>query len=147
MRAARYASLAVSVLSIVLALFAQYLNVAFLVSLAFCIAASANLPVILYTIYWKRFNTAGAVTAMLTGLFSALILVSISPSVFSPVEGAALFVGEPIFPLTNPALVSVPLGFLGGYLGTILSKETDMKRYAEVKVKANTGYKRNGVSH
>ena len=146
-RAARYASLAVSVLSIVLALFAQYLNVAFLVSLAFCIAASANLPVILYTIYWKRFNTAGAVTAMLTGLFSALILVSISPSVFSPVEGAALFVGEPIFPLTNPALVSVPLGFLGGYLGTILSKETDMKRYAEVKVKANTGYKRSGVSH
>ncbi|MGJ9459673.1 solute symporter family protein [Oceanobacillus sp. CF4.6] len=142
MLAARYASLGVSVLAIVLALFAQYLNVAFLVSLAFCIAASANLPVILYTVYWKRFNTAGAVTAMLTGLFSALILVSISPSVFSPVEGAALFVGEPLFPFTNPAIISVPLGFLGGYLGTVLSKgKSDMKRYAEVKVKANTGYK------
>ncbi|WP_067726954.1 solute symporter family protein [Oceanobacillus damuensis] len=146
-KAARYASLAVSVLSIVLALFAQYLNVAFLVSLAFCIAASANLPVILYTVYWKRFNTAGAVTAMLTGLFSALILVSLSPSVFSPIEGAALFVGEPIFPLANPALVSVPLGFLGGYVGTILSKESNMKRYAEVKVKANTGYKSSGANH
>ncbi|MGP4106412.1 solute symporter family protein [Virgibacillus sp. L01] len=144
MRAARYASLAVSVLAIILALFAQYLNVAFLVSLAFCIAASANLPVILYTVYWKKFNTAGAVTAMLTGLFSALILVSISPSVFSPVEGAALFVGDPIFPISNPALVSVPLGFLGGYLGTIFSKDTSAKRYAEVKVKANTGYRETG---
>ncbi|WP_100009987.1 cation acetate symporter [Lentibacillus sediminis] len=145
--AARVASLAVSVLAIVLALFAQYLNVAFLVSLAFCIAASANLPVILYTVYWKRFNTSGAVTAMLSGLISALVLVAISPSVFSPVEGAALFTGEPIFPLDNPALVSVPLGFLGGYLGTIFSKENDLKRYAEVKVKANTGYKSSGASH
>ena len=141
MLAARYASLAVSVVSIILALGAQYLNVAFLVSLAFCIAASANLPVILYTVYWKRFNTTGAVTALLTGLLSALILVSMSPSVFSPVEGAALFVGEPIFPIENPAIISVPLGFLGGYLGTVLSKEYDPARYAEVKVKANTGYR------
>lgn len=141
MLAARYASLAVSVLAILLALFAQNLNVAFLVSLAFCIAASANLPVILYTVYWKKFNTTGAVTAMLTGLFSALILVSISPSVFSPVEGAALFHGDPIFPLANPALISVPLGFLGGYLGTKFSKKASAERYAEVKVKASTGYR------
>lgn len=141
MLAARYASLAVSVLSIILALGAQYLNVAFLVSLAFCIAASANLPVILYTVYWKRFNTAGAISALLTGLLSALILVSMSPSVFSPVEGAALFVGEPIFPIDNPAIISVPLGFLAGFLGTLLSKEYNSARYAEVKVKANTGYR------
>lgn len=140
-KAARYAALGVSVLSIVLSLGAQYLNVAFLVSLAFCIAASANLPVILYTVYWKRFNTSGALWAVMAGLGSALVLVSMSPSVFSPVEGAALFVGNPIFPLDNPALVSVPLGFLGGYLGTVFSKEYDFKRYAEVKVRANTGYR------
>jgi cation/acetate symporter len=140
MLAARYAALGVSVFSIILSLGAQYLNVAFLVSLAFCIAASANLPVILYTVYWKRFNTSGAVWAVVAGLGSALILVSLSPSVFSPVEGAALFVGNPIFPLDNPALVSVPLGFLGGYLGTIFSKEHDFERYAKVKVRANTGY-------
>ncbi|AZU60908.1 solute symporter family protein [Neobacillus mesonae] len=140
MLAARYASLAVSVFSIILALGAQKLNVAFLVSLAFCIAASANLPVILYTIYWKKFNTSGAITAILTGLISALVLVSVSPSVFSPVPGAALFTGDPIFPWANPALVSVPLGFLGGYIGTLLSKESDPVRYAEVKVKANIGY-------
>ncbi|WP_342429982.1 sodium/solute symporter [Neobacillus sp. FSL H8-0543] len=142
MLAARYAALGVSVLSILLSLGAQYLNVAFLVSLAFCIAASANLPVILYTVYWKRFNTSGAIWAVLSGLISALVLVSISPSVFSPVEGVALFVGNPIFPLDNPALVSVPLGFLGGYLGTIFSKENDYKRYAEVSVRAHTGFKK-----
>ncbi|WP_047979743.1 solute symporter family protein [Ornithinibacillus contaminans] len=141
MLAARYAALGVSVLSILLSLGAQFLNVAFLVSLAFCIAASANLPVILYTVYWKRFNTSGAVWAVLSGLISALVLVSLSPSVFSPVEGAALFVGEPIFPLENPALFSVPIGFLGGYLGTIFSKENDFARFAEVKVRANTGYR------
>lgn len=141
MLAARYAALGVSVLSIILSLGAQYLNVAFLVSLAFCIAASANLPVILYTVYWKRFNTTGAVTAILSGLISALILVSISPSVMSPVEGAALIVGEPIFPIDNPALVSVPIGFIGGFLGTILSKEKDYARYAEVSVKAHTGFR------
>ncbi len=142
MLAARYAALGVSVLSILLSLGAQYLNVAFLVSLAFCIAASANLPVILYTVYWKRFNTSGAIWAVLSGLISALVLVSISPSVFSPVEGAALFVGNPIFPIDNPALVSVPLGFLGGYLGTIFSKENDYRRYAEVSVRAHTGFKK-----
>jgi len=139
--AAKYASLGVAVLSILLALFAQNMNVAFLVSLAFCIAGSANLPVIVYTIFWKRFNTAGAISAMLSGLISALVLVSISPSVFSPTEGAAIFVGDPIFPLTNPAIISVPLGFLGGYLGTVISGKTDFVRYAEVKFRANTGYR------
>ncbi|WP_270577951.1 cation acetate symporter [Caldibacillus thermoamylovorans] len=139
--AAKYASLGVAVLSILLALFAQNMNVAFLVSLAFCIAGSANLPVIVYTIFWKRFNTVGAISAMLSGLISALVLVSISPSVFSPTEGAAIFVGNPIFPLTNPAIISVPLGFLGGYLGTVLSGKTDFVRFAEVKFRANTGYR------
>jgi len=139
--AAKYAALGVAVLSILLALFAQNMNVAFLVSLAFCIAGSANLPVIVYTIFWRRFNTAGAISAMLSGLISALVLVSISPSVFSPTEGAAIFVGDPIFPLTNPAIISVPLGFLGGYLGTVISGKTDFVRYAEVKFRANTGYR------
>ncbi|QTD41380.1 cation acetate symporter [Sporosarcina sp. Te-1] len=142
MLAARYASLFVSVFSILLALFAQTMNVAFLVSLAFCIAASANLPVILYTIYWKKFNTNGALIGMAAGLFSALILVVLSPNVFAPEPGQAIFVGTALFPLTNPAIISVPLGFLGGYLGTILSKEkADYRKYAEVSVRANTGYR------
>jgi cation/acetate symporter len=57
----------------------------------------------------------------------------------NPVEGAAIITGNPIFPLTNPALVSVPLGFIGGWIGTLLTKESDVKKFAEVTVKANTG--------
>ncbi|MFU0792114.1 MAG: hypothetical protein ACFWT6_19575 [Virgibacillus proomii] len=104
-------------------------------------AASANLPVILYTIYWKRFNAYRAVTAMAFGMLSSLILISISPNMFSPVDGKGIFIGAPIFPLTNPAIISVPFGFLGGYLGTLLSKEKDVRQFAKVQVKANTGYR------
>ncbi|RHW37445.1 cation/acetate symporter ActP [Lysinibacillus yapensis] len=145
--AARVGSIIIAVVSIVLALGAQTLNVAFLVSLAFCIAASANLPVIIYTIYWKRFNTSGAVTAMLTGLISALILVAVSPNVWNPEAGKAIFVGDPLIFLTNPAIVSVPLGFLGGWIGTMLSKERDDMKYREVDVKAQTGISVQDVSH
>lgn len=141
MLAARYASVAVSVLSIILALFAQKMNVAFLVSLAFCVAASANLPVIIYTIYWKKFNTTGAVTGVLTGLITALVLVAISPSVLNPVEGVAILTGDPIFPLTNPAIVSIPAGFIAAYIGTVVANKRDEKKYIEVLVKANTGLK------
>lgn len=147
MLAARWASLGVSLFSILLALGAQTLNVAFLVSLAFCIAASANLPVIIYTIYYKKFNTTGAMAAMLTGLISALVLVIVSPNIWSP-EGTAIFTGTPLFPLTNPAIVSVPLGFLAGWIGSVVGAKSDAKKYAEVKVKANTGVATSGsVDH
>jgi cation/acetate symporter len=137
---ARYAAVGVSIVSIILALGAQTLNVAFLVSLAFAVAASANLPVIIYTIYWKRFNTTGAISAMVVGLVSAIGLVLISPNVFSPEVGKAIFVGNPIFPYTTPGILSIPLGFIAGYLGTVLSREkADVKKYEEVLVKSNTG--------
>ncbi|MBM7655625.1 solute symporter family protein [Neobacillus cucumis] len=137
---ARWAAIGVSIISIILALGAQTLNVAFLVSLAFAVAASANLPVIIYTIYWKRFNTTGAIWAMVIGLISAVGLVLISPNVFSPEAGKAIFVGNPIFPYTTPGIVSIPLGFIAGYLGTIFSKQkADVKKFDEVLVKSNTG--------
>ncbi|MBH0156078.1 MULTISPECIES: solute symporter family protein [Fictibacillus] len=139
MKAAKWASVGVAIISIILALFAQKLNVAFLVSLAFAVAASANLPIILLTIFWKRFNTAGAVTGMLVGLISSLVLVMISPSVWSPVEGAAILTGEAIFPLANPGIVSIPLGFLGAIIGTLLTKPSDVDKFNEILVKANTG--------
>ncbi|PGL72371.1 cation acetate symporter [Bacillus sp. AFS055030] len=141
---ARYASIGVALISILLAIFAQTLNVAFLVSLAFAVAASANLPVILYTIYWKRFNTTGAITGMLTGLISAIILVAISPNIWSPIEGKAIFVGDPLITLTNPGIISIPLGFIAAYLGTILSsKKENEAKFDEILVKSNTGH---GVS-
>ena len=79
---------------------------------------------------------------MLTGLIVALVLVALSPSVMNPVEGATLITGNPIFPLTNPAIISIPAGFLAAVIGTILSsrgkEEVD---YAEIKFKAETGYR------
>ncbi|MBU8878457.1 cation acetate symporter [Bacillus sp. FJAT-29790] len=143
--AARWAALGVSVFSILLALGSEKLNVAFLVSLAFCVAASANVPTILFTIYWKRFNTTGAVASMLTGLIVAVVLVAVSPNVINPVEGKAFFVGNPLFPFANPALISVPAGFLAAIVGTLLSsKKQDEKKFEEVHFQAQTGYRKLG---
>ncbi|MFS0781098.1 cation acetate symporter [Bacillus sp. 1P06AnD] len=140
---ARYASIGISIISIILALFAQNLNVAFLVSLAFAVAASANLPVILYTIYWRKFNTTGAIWAMAVGLISAVGLVIVGPNVFSPEAGKAIFVGEPLYPFTTPGLVSIPLGFIAGYIGTLLSSKAAVTEgdasFDEILVKSNTG--------
>ncbi|NRS20362.1 cation acetate symporter [Brevibacillus sp. HB1.2] len=141
MKMAKWASIGVAIVSILLALFAQNLNVAFLVALAFAVAASANLPVILFTIFWKRFNTAGAISGMLVGLFSSLILVALSPNVWNPVAGKAILVGEALFPLPNPGIVSIPLGFLAAWIGTLMSSSRDDKKYDEILVKANTGMK------
>jgi cation/acetate symporter len=151
LRAARYAAVGISVAAILLALPAESFNVAFLVALAFAVAASANVPVILLTIFWKRFNTAGAVTGILVGLISAVVLVAISPNVLTgpnPEPPATPIIPiDYIFPLKSPALVSVPLGFLGCYLGTILGgrgaereREQGLQTsYDEIRVRANTG--------
>jgi len=137
--AARIASIAVALVSIGLAFFAQSMNVAFLVSLAFAVAASANLPVILFTIYWRRFNTGGAVFGMIVGLFSSLFLVAISPNVWAP-DGSAIFIGEALFPLTNPGIVSIPLGFLAAIVGTYVTKSDEVAgNFERILVKANTG--------
>jgi cation/acetate symporter len=150
-RAARLAAIGISVAAIILALGAESFNVAFLVALAFAVAASANVPVILLTIFWERFNTTGAVTGILVGLISSVVLVLISPNVFtgpSPAPPATPIIPiDPIFPLRSPALISVPLGFLGCYLGTILGgRGAEREReqglqisYDEIRVRANTG--------
>ena len=151
-RAARYAAIGISVAAILLALPAESFNVAFLVALAFAVAASANVPVILLTIFWKRFNTTGAVTGMLVGLISAVVLVLLSPNVLTgpnPAPPATPIIPiDYIFPLKSPALVSVPLGFLGCYLGTIFGgRGAEREReqglqvtYDEIRVRANTGF-------
>jgi cation/acetate symporter len=151
-RAARYAAVGISVAAILLALPAESFNVAFLVALAFAVAASANVPVILLTIFWKRFNTTGAVTGMLVGLISAVVLVILSPNVLTgpnPEPPATPIIPvDYIFPLRSPALISVPLGFLGCYLGTIFGgRGAEREReqglqvsYDEIRVRANTGF-------
>ncbi|MBD0383531.1 solute symporter family protein [Paenibacillus sedimenti] len=136
---AKLASVGVALISIVLALFAQKMNVAFLVALAFAVAASANLPVLVFTVFWRRFNTAGAVTGMLVGLISSLVLVMVSPNVWDPVAGKAILVGTPLISLTNPGIISIPLGFIGAVVGTLLSSKRADAKYDEILVKANTG--------
>lgn len=139
-RAARIASGAVAIGSIVLALLLQDLNVAFLVTLAFGVAASANVPVILLTIFWRRFNTTGAITGMLTGFVASVGLTILSPNVLGDAA---------IYPLENPpAIFSVPLGFLGCLVGTLLGGESTEEEqregkqvdYEEIYVRANTGF-------
>ncbi len=138
-RVARITAFVVGAVAILLAIKLQTVNVAFLVGLAFAVAASANLPVIVLSIFWRRFNTAGAVAGLLVGLASSILLIMISPSVMG-MDAKALIHGQPIFPLKNPGIVSIPLGFLGAIVGTFLRREPRAEaRFAELSVRANTG--------
>ena len=141
---ARVTAAAIGVLAIVLAIALRSLNVAFLVGLAFAVAASANVPAILLTLYWRRFNTTGMIAGMLVGLVSAVLLIVLSPAVMG-VDGPATAVRHliqrpPIFPLDNPAIVSVPLGFAAAIVGTLIGRDPEAEAaYSELTVRANTG--------
>jgi cation/acetate symporter len=147
-RVARITSFAVGAISITIAIvLGPTFNVAFLVGLAFAVAASANLPVIVLSIFWRRFTTEGAVWGLATGLISSLALIVISPSIMgvdAPTVAKAsrhLIQAQPLFPLENPGILSIPLGFLGAFLGTLVSRaDSDAeRRFAELEVRANTG--------
>lgn len=139
MKAARWASVGIAVFSILLALGAQTFNVSYLVALAFCVAASSNLPVIILTIFWKKFNTTGAVTGMLVGLIGSVGLILIGPNIMG---------ADAIFALKNPAVVSVPLGFLACYVGALAGSRrytaADEAKHTQIFVQANTGVKEVG---
>ncbi len=140
-KVARITSVVIGVLAILGGIAANGQNIAFLISLAFAVAASANLPSILYTMYWRRFTTRGSVWSIYTGLISSVVLIVFSPSI-SGRKTAML--GEAVnfawFPLTNPALVSVPLAFLAGWLGTVTSRTgASQDLAAEMEVRSMTG--------
>ncbi|MGH3309396.1 MAG: solute symporter family protein [Streptomyces sp.] len=137
---ARIAAVGVGAAAIGLGLLAQHLNVAFLVGLAFAVAAAANLPVLLYALFWRRFTTRGAVWSVYGGLLPAIALVVLSPVVSG--RPGALFPGLDfaVFPLENPGLAAIPLGFLAGWLGTVTSREpADEAKHAETEVRSLTG--------
>ncbi|MCF6521571.1 cation acetate symporter [Streptomyces sp. JJ36] len=138
-KVARLAAFGVGAAAIVLAIFAQSLNVAFLVALAFAIAASANLPTLLLSLFWKRFNTQGAVAGIYGGLISAVGLVVFSPVVSGSEKALVTGADFSWFPLSNPGLVSIPLGLLCAIVGTLMSPENDPRRYAQLQVRALTG--------
>ena len=126
--------------SIILGILAMTQNVAFLVSLAFAIAASANLPTILYSLYWRRFNTTGAVASIYGGLISCLLLIFLSPAVSGAPTAMFPNADWSIFPLTSPGLISIPMGFLCGYIGTLIGKPDNLEALAaEMEVRSLTG--------
>ena len=136
---AKMAALGIGALAIGIAVIGgEGLNVSFMVGLAFAVAASANFPALLLALTWRRFNTTGAVTGVLFGVISSIALVIISPTVWPgpDSEGGALG----FYDLANPAIISVPLGFVGCWLGTMLSTEREAEgSFDELYVRSETG--------
>jgi cation/acetate symporter len=149
-KVARMTAIVIGAISIGLGILALQagLNIAFLVALAFAVAASANLPTILYTLFWSRFTTQGALWSMYGGLIACIVLIIFSPVVsgapVNPTTGVSPSLIQDVdfswFPLNNPGLVSIPLSFLLGAVGTVLGGRPDAaRRYAEMEVRALTG--------
>ena len=141
-RVARITVVVIGIVAILGGIAANGQNIAFLVALAFAVAAAANLPTIIYSLYWHRFNTQGAVWSMVGGLVSTVVLIIFSP-VVSGTEKSML--GEAVnfawFPLNNPGIVSIPLGFFLGWLGSVLSnKAENAAKASEMYVRAYTGH-------
>ena len=138
-RVARIAALVVGAVAILGGIAANGQNIAFLVALAFAVAASANLPTILYSLFWKRFNTRGCLWSIYGGLVITLVLIIFSPAVSGLPTSMFKNADFSWFPLANPGLVSIPASFLLGWLGTITSKEYNAAKYAEMEVRSLTG--------
>ena len=130
LRMARTGAVLVGATAIVLSMCAQHLNVSFLVGLAFAIAASAVLPSVLFNLWWKGFTTRGALWSVYGGLLSLLLLVSLSPAVSGNPTALLPHADFAVFPLRNPGIVSIPLGFLLGWCGSVLDRREPGARTA-----------------
>jgi len=147
-KVARITAVVIGVIAIFGGMLAKDQNIAFLVALAFAVAASANLPTILYSLFWKGFTTRGAVWSIYGGLISSIGLIVFSPAMSGKLDPvtkkmtASMIQGVDFhwFPLENPGLVSIPLAFFLGWLGSVTSKEiTDSAKFAEMEVRSLTG--------
>jgi cation/acetate symporter len=138
-RVARAAAIVVGIVAILGGIAANGQNIAFLVALAFAVAASANLPTILYSLFWKRFNTRGCLWSIYGGLVITVTLIAFSPAVSGSETAMFPDADWSWFPLANPGLISIPASFLLGFLGTITSKEHLEYKAAEMEVRSLTG--------
>lgn len=139
-RAGKVGAIIIGVLAIFGGILATGQNIAFLVALGYVVAASANLPTMLYTLFWKRFNTAGSLWAIYGGLTTSVVLIVFSPTVSGLPTSMIPGVDFHWFPLKNPGLISIPAGFLFGFLGTVLSKDRgESARFVEQEVRGLTG--------
>jgi cation/acetate symporter len=121
LRVARIATVALGLVAIALGVSLEGQNVAFMVALAFAIAASANFPALVLAIFWPRLTTRGAVASMVTGTVATVVLIWLSPTIQVDVLGH----DAAWFPLKNPALVSIPLAFGIGMLVSLLQPEPE----------------------
>ncbi|GAB2817593.1 cation acetate symporter [Alpinimonas psychrophila] len=139
---ARRTVLVIGFLAIAGGIGVQGQNIAFLVALAFAVAASANLPTIIYSLYWRGFRTRGALWSMYGGLASSIILIALSPVVSGTPTSMIPDANFAIFPLNNPGIVSIPLAFALGILGSILpgGKKENSWIAAEMDVRSLTGH-------
>ena len=147
-KVARITVVCIGVVAIFGGIFANGQNIAFLVALAFAVAASANLPTLLYSLFWKGFNTRGALWSIYGGLISSVTLIAFSPVLsggkVGPDGKAVSMITDPSidfhwFPLNNPGIVSIPLAFILGYVASKTSREHDAAKYAEMEVRSLTG--------
>ncbi|MGX7829854.1 solute symporter family protein [Actinokineospora sp. 24-640] len=140
-RVARITAVVIGAVAIGGGIIANGQNIAFLVALAFAVAASANLPTILYSLFWKKFNTTGALWSIYGGLAVCVLLIVFSPAVSGKASSMFPSADFAFFPLSNPGIVSIPVAFILGWLGTLVGKkaDTDSEKFAEMEVRALTG--------
>ena len=139
-RVSRITAVVLGVFGIALGILAAEQNIAFLVALAFAVAAAANLPTIVYSLYWQRFNTRGALWSMYGGLISTIVLIVFSPAVSGSSKAMITGLDFSFFPLANPGIVAIPLAFVLGIVGTLTSPDRgDPELNAEMEVRALTG--------
>jgi cation/acetate symporter len=133
---ARVTAVLVGVVATLLGILAEGVNVAVLVILAVCIAASANFPVLVLSLFWRRFNTGGVVGGMGLGLISSVGLALIGPGYLG---------ANAIWPLVNPTVVALPLGILGAVVGSLLAGRDPEheERFGEMTFRIQTGLRSN----
>ncbi|MBK6593824.1 MAG: cation acetate symporter [Burkholderiales bacterium] len=148
LKVSRMTTLALGFVAVVLGIAFEKQNIAFMVSLAFAIAASANFPVLFMSVLWKDCTTKGAVIGGFLGLISSVGLTVLSPSVWEAVLGNAK--GSALFPYSSPALFSMTIGFVGVWLFSILDRSPQAQKEREMfkiqQVRSETGLGASGAS-
>ncbi|MCZ8093737.1 MAG: cation acetate symporter [Acidovorax sp.] len=148
LRVSRITTLALGLVAVVLGIVFEKQNIAFMVSLAFAIAASANFPVLFMSVLWKDCTTRGAVIGGFMGLVSSVGLTVVSPSVWEAVLGNPK--GSALFPYTSPALFSMAIGFAGIWIFSLLDRSANAQReraaYPAQQVRSETGLGASGAS-
>ncbi|MCS7242415.1 cation/acetate symporter ActP [Candidatus Caldatribacterium sp.] len=128
-KAAKIATLCLGIFSILLGIAFKGQNVAFMVGLAFAIAASSNFPALVMSIFWRKFTTVGAICSIYTGLIISVVLIILSPTVWVDIFKNP----EPIFPLKNPGIISFFASFVIGIVVSLVTQEKEAERKYELE--------------